>query len=165
MRVKVLGSAARGRIPAVELWLRELRTVRQAVRTSMPRTQAQAAVTEDDESWFLLNASPDLRQQILATPEFAPVAGERGSPISGAVLTSADVDAVVGLIAPAGISSATSLLHLGCAANSDGNEQHVSRARTIEAAGAMARYCPRNEAAAGGIGTFVHSGSARRRLS
>ncbi|MFZ1205172.1 MAG: MBL fold metallo-hydrolase, partial [Candidatus Acidiferrales bacterium] len=65
---------------------------------SMPRTQAQAAVTADDESWFLLNASPDLRQQILATPEFAPVAGERGSPISGAVLTSADVDAVVGLL-------------------------------------------------------------------
>jgi pyrroloquinoline quinone biosynthesis protein B len=55
-------------------------------------------LTADDKSWFLLNASPDLRQQILATPELAPAAGERGSPIVGVVLTSADIDAVVGLL-------------------------------------------------------------------
>jgi len=32
-----------------------------------PRTQAQVAVSSGPANWFLLNASPDLRQQILAT--------------------------------------------------------------------------------------------------
>ena len=64
----------------------------------MPRTQAQAAARANGGGWFLLNASPDLRQQILATPEFAPSPGKRGSPIAGVVLTSADVDAIVGLL-------------------------------------------------------------------
>jgi pyrroloquinoline quinone biosynthesis protein B len=72
--------------------------VRQTSGANAARTQAQAAVMADDGSWFLLNASPDLRQQILATPELAPAPGERGSPIAGVVLTSADVDAIVGLL-------------------------------------------------------------------
>ncbi|HEX4074487.1 MAG TPA: pyrroloquinoline quinone biosynthesis protein PqqB [Candidatus Acidoferrales bacterium] len=97
MRVKVLGSAAGGGFPQWNCGCANCLRVRQGSESSIPRTQAQAAVTADDESWFLLNASPDLRQQILATPEFSPAAGERGSPIVGVVLTSADVDAVVGL--------------------------------------------------------------------
>jgi pyrroloquinoline quinone biosynthesis protein B len=72
--------------------------MRRGVFHGPARTQTQLAVTADDESWFLLNASPDLRQQILATPELAPVAGQRNSPIAGVVLTSGDVDAVVGLL-------------------------------------------------------------------
>ena len=62
------------------------------------RTQAQLAVSSDGTRWFLLNASPDLRQQVLATPDLAPRAGTRNSPISGVVLPSADVDAVMGLL-------------------------------------------------------------------
>jgi pyrroloquinoline quinone biosynthesis protein B len=98
MRVKVLGSAAGGGFPQWNCGCANCVRVRQVSEASTPRTQAQAAVTVDDESWFLLNASPDLRQQILATPGFAPVPGHRGSPIAGVVLTSADVDAVVGLL-------------------------------------------------------------------
>jgi pyrroloquinoline quinone biosynthesis protein B len=54
-------------------------------------------VSADGEHWFLLNASPDLRQQIERTPRL-PRGGPRHSPIAGAVLTNADVDHVAGLL-------------------------------------------------------------------
>lgn len=98
MRVKVLGSGAGGGFPQWNCGCANCVRVRENGNQGAARTQAQLAVTADDQSWFLLNASPDLRQQILATPELAPVSGERGSPIAGVVLTSADVDAVVGLL-------------------------------------------------------------------
>jgi pyrroloquinoline quinone biosynthesis protein B len=48
----------------------------------------------------LLNASPDLRQQMTETPELAPLSNgpARSSPIAAVVLTNADVDHVVGLL-------------------------------------------------------------------
>jgi len=63
-----------------------------------PRTQAQVAVSSGPSDWFLLNASPDLRQQILATPELSVTSSSLGSPISTILLTSADVDCVMGLL-------------------------------------------------------------------
>jgi pyrroloquinoline quinone biosynthesis protein B len=98
MRLKVLGSAAGGGFPQWNCGCVNCVRVRERNPSAESRTQTQVAITIGDGFWFLLNASPDLRQQILATPELAPIAGERGSPISGVVLTSADVDAVVGLL-------------------------------------------------------------------
>jgi pyrroloquinoline quinone biosynthesis protein B len=98
MRVKVLGSAAGGGFPQWNCGCANCVRARAINANVEARTQAQLAVTADDKSWFLLNASPDLRQQILATPELAPAAGARNSPIVGVVLTSADVDAVIGLL-------------------------------------------------------------------
>jgi hypothetical protein len=47
----------------------------------------------------LLNASPDLRQQITATPELQPVDGSAcNSPIKAVVLTNGDVDHIAGLL-------------------------------------------------------------------
>jgi pyrroloquinoline quinone biosynthesis protein B len=63
-----------------------------------PRTQAQVAVSSDPSHWFLLNASPDLRQQIFATPELSVAPSSLASPISTILLTSADVDCVMGLL-------------------------------------------------------------------
>jgi pyrroloquinoline quinone biosynthesis protein B len=48
--------------------------------------------------WFLLNASPDLRQQIEASRCLHPPDGLRSSPIAGVVLTGGDVDAIAGLL-------------------------------------------------------------------
>lgn len=98
MRVKVLGSAAGGGFPQWNCACSNCSRVRGGVFHGHARTQTQLSVTADRESWFLANASPDLRQQILATPELAPVVGQRSSPIVGVVLTSADVDAVMGLL-------------------------------------------------------------------
>lgn len=63
-----------------------------------PRSQAQVAVSSGPSNWFLLNASPDLRQQILATAELSVTSSSPGSPISTIILTSADVDCVMGLL-------------------------------------------------------------------
>lgn len=60
--------------------------------------QTQLAITPDGCSWFLLNASPDLRQQMIASPELAPGAGLRSTPVVGVVLTGAEVDCVMGLL-------------------------------------------------------------------
>jgi pyrroloquinoline quinone biosynthesis protein B len=63
-----------------------------------PRTQASLAVSADGEQWVLLNATPDLRAQLLATPALQPRTGARGSPIAAVVLTGAEVDQVAGLL-------------------------------------------------------------------
>ena len=62
------------------------------------RSQTQVAVSDDGRTWFLLNASPDLRLQIERTPALQPREGVRDSPISGVLLTSADLDQIAGLL-------------------------------------------------------------------
>jgi pyrroloquinoline quinone biosynthesis protein B len=63
-----------------------------------PRTQASLAVSADGQQWVLLNATPDLRAQLLATPALRPRSGLRSSPIAAIVLTGAEVDQVAGLL-------------------------------------------------------------------
>jgi pyrroloquinoline quinone biosynthesis protein B len=63
-----------------------------------PRTQASIAVSADNDNWTILNASPDLRAQLLATPALHPRAGPRGSPIAAVILTGAEVDQIAGLL-------------------------------------------------------------------
>jgi pyrroloquinoline quinone biosynthesis protein B len=64
------------------------------------RTQSALAVSRDGERWVLLNASPDMRQQIAATPALAPrpESALRSSPIAAVALTDGDVDHVAGLL-------------------------------------------------------------------
>ena len=63
-----------------------------------PATQAGLAVSADGARWVLVNASPDLRQQIEATPALQPARQPRSSPIAAVVLTNGDVDAMAGLL-------------------------------------------------------------------
>jgi pyrroloquinoline quinone biosynthesis protein B len=63
-----------------------------------PRTQASLAVSGDGESWILINASPDLPQQIRQSKALQPRSGTRGSPIKSVVLTGAEIDQVAGLL-------------------------------------------------------------------
>jgi pyrroloquinoline quinone biosynthesis protein B len=72
--------------------------MRAGVFKGRARTQAQVAISPARGSWFLLNASPDLRQQILENPGFAPAEETRSTPIAAVFLTSADVDCVMGLL-------------------------------------------------------------------
>jgi pyrroloquinoline quinone biosynthesis protein B len=62
------------------------------------RTQSSLAVSYDGEAFLLVNASPDLRQQIVATPVLHPRFGLRHSPIRSVIVTNADVDHVAGLL-------------------------------------------------------------------
>lgn len=60
-------------------------------------TQSSLAVSADGLGWVLLNASPDLRQQLFATPALHPT-GLRDSPVKAVVLTNGDVDHIAGLL-------------------------------------------------------------------
>jgi pyrroloquinoline quinone biosynthesis protein B len=98
MRVKVLGSAAGGGFPQWNCACSNCNRLRKGVLRGRARTQAQVAVSPDRSSCFLLNASPDLRQQLGENSEFAPAGPARGTPITAIFLTSADVDSVLGLL-------------------------------------------------------------------
>jgi len=63
-----------------------------------PRSQSSLAVSADGERWLLLNASPDLRQQIISVPALHPRRGTRHSPIAAVFVTNADVDHLAGLL-------------------------------------------------------------------
>ena len=98
LRVVVLGAAAGGGIPQWNCGCTVCVTAR-GEGSELPRTQASIAVSADGEHWFLINASPDLRQQLTATPQLHPRAGMlRHSPIAGVILTNGEIDAVAGLL-------------------------------------------------------------------
>jgi len=62
-----------------------------------PRTQESVAISGDGEHWVLLNASPEIRQQIEGFPPLHPKK-PRHSPIAALVLTNGDLDHCLGLL-------------------------------------------------------------------
>ncbi|MFG2692465.1 pyrroloquinoline quinone biosynthesis protein PqqB [Kitasatospora sp. NPDC048407] len=98
MRLRVLGTAAGGGLPQ---WNCACPTCARA-RAAGPeawRTQECLAVSASDDAWYLVNASPDLRVQLLAAPELAPPDGTRGTPLRGVLLTDGELDHTAGLLA------------------------------------------------------------------
>jgi pyrroloquinoline quinone biosynthesis protein B len=100
MQIRVLGSGAGGGFPQWNCHCPNCRAVRAGQPGFTARTQSSLAVSADGKDWALLNASPDLRQQIAAAPRLsgAREGAKRGSPIKAAVLTNGDVDHVAGLL-------------------------------------------------------------------
>jgi pyrroloquinoline quinone biosynthesis protein B len=94
----VLGSAAGGGFPQWNSNAPACRRARQGDPAAQVRSQAALAVSANSVDWFVLNAPPDLRLQIEATPQLHPRDGLRSSPIAGVVATGGDVDAIAGLL-------------------------------------------------------------------
>src|ERR1700674_1236657 len=94
MRVVILGSAAGGGVPQWNCGCHNCQAARAA---GVNRTQSSIAVSADGERWVLLNASPDLRQQVAARRVLWP-RGLRESPIAAVVLTDAEIDHTIGLM-------------------------------------------------------------------
>jgi len=94
----VLGSAAGGGFPQWNSNAPACRRARFGEAGAKARSQASLAISGNGRDWFVLNASPDLRLQIEATPVLHPRKGLRSSPISGVVIPGGDVDAVAGLL-------------------------------------------------------------------
>lgn len=97
MLVRVLGSAAGGGFPQWNCGCPGCRAVRDGSRPCLPRTQSSFAVSADGRQWVLINASPDVRAQIEATPALRPVAG-RATPLHAVLLTDAELDHSLGLL-------------------------------------------------------------------
>lgn len=94
----VLGAAAGGGFPQWNCRCPICQLAWEGDPRVKPRTQAGLAVSAGGSEWVLLNASPDLRTQIQATPALQPQGALRGSPIGAVVLTGAEVDQVAGLL-------------------------------------------------------------------
>jgi pyrroloquinoline quinone biosynthesis protein B len=98
VKIIVLGAAAGGGFPQWNCNCALCRLARTAPEEASPRTQSSLAVSADGRRWLLLNASPDVRQQINQTPAMHPAEGDRHSPISAIVMSNADVDHIGGLL-------------------------------------------------------------------
>src|SRR5258706_185860 len=101
----ILGAAAGGGFPQWNCNCDVCRLAWAGDPRVKPRTQTSIAVTSRpngpssfaDAPFVLINASPDLRQQIIATPALQP-RGLRMSPIAAVVLTGGEVDQTAGLL-------------------------------------------------------------------
>jgi pyrroloquinoline quinone biosynthesis protein B len=94
----VLGSAAGGGFPQWNCRCPVCKLAWAGDRRVEPRTQSSLAVSANGEDWILVNASPDLPEQIRRAPALHPRGGTRGSPIKALLLTGAEIDQVAGLL-------------------------------------------------------------------
>ena len=100
IRVHILGSAAGGGLPQWNCACANCVSARTG--KIEPQTQSSIAISADSgefQSWWLINASPDLARQIESTPWLQPRHGSpRNTPIAGVLLTNADIDHALGLL-------------------------------------------------------------------
>ncbi len=99
MRIRILGAAAGGGLPQWNCRCSNCVLARNGSPDVPKLTQSSVAVSADGVKWFLLNVSPDIRQQIQDFPKLTPQ-GEalRGTGIAGCVLTDAEIDHTSGLL-------------------------------------------------------------------
>ncbi|GIT91723.1 coenzyme PQQ synthesis protein B [Jannaschia pagri] len=94
LRVSILGAAAGGGLPQ---WNCGCDNCNLARAGEIPaQTQSSIAVTGGD-GWALINASPDIRQQLGQTPVLHPRT-KRDTSIRSVLLTNGDIDHVAGLL-------------------------------------------------------------------
>lgn len=93
----LLGTAAGGGFPQWNCWCPSCRVARHDPQAARPRRQSSAAISADGRQWFLLNASPDVRDQLAELVPDTPAA-IRHVPIEGVLLTDAELDHSLGLL-------------------------------------------------------------------
>lgn len=98
MKIRVLGSAAGGGFPQWNCNCPNCSGVRRGTLRAIPRTQSSIAVTgRDEQSWALVNVSPDIRAQLEANPVLQPARAKRDTAIAGIVLVDGQIDHTTGL--------------------------------------------------------------------
>jgi pyrroloquinoline quinone biosynthesis protein B len=98
MLVRILGAAAGGGFPQWNCHCQGCETTRASQAVAL--AQASIAIQSNDGNWFLINASPDVRQQIeqMRAEQCFVETGQRSLPFAGIVLTDAEIDHTAGLI-------------------------------------------------------------------
>ena len=98
MKIHVLGSAAGGGFPQWNCNCPQCSAVRGGSRHHLPRTQSSIAVTANETDWLLINASPDVLQQIKAFSALQPARALRDTGIAAVLLMDAQIDHTTGLL-------------------------------------------------------------------
>ena len=94
MVIQILGSAAGGGVPQWNCACRQCDAARSGFLEM--RTQCSVAISADESRWILLNASPDLRSQLIHL-KCRPASQTRRSPFEAILLSDADLDHTLGL--------------------------------------------------------------------
>ncbi len=94
-RARILGAAAGGGLPQWNCGCENCTLARAGTIPS--QTQSSLAVSANGADWAILNASPDIRQQLADAPDLHPT-GLRTLPLRSVVLTNGDIDHVAGLL-------------------------------------------------------------------
>ena len=95
MRIIILGAAAGGGLPQWNCGCANCTAARAGRIPAL--TQSSVAVSADGRDWAVLNASPDIRAQLAATPALHPT-GPREVPLRAVLVTNGDIDHVAGLL-------------------------------------------------------------------
>ncbi|RPF31734.1 pyrroloquinoline quinone biosynthesis protein PqqB [Streptomyces sp. TLI_185] len=95
MLLLVLGTAAGGGIPQWNCACSGCAGAR--AHPGRRRRHASLAVRTDDGRWYIVNATPDIGDQIEARAELHPGPGSRQTPLAGLVLTDAELDHTLGI--------------------------------------------------------------------
>ncbi|GAB3629657.1 pyrroloquinoline quinone biosynthesis protein PqqB [Pandoraea terrae] len=98
MHILVLGSSAGGGLPQWNCHCANCRAVREGDPAVSARTQSSIAVSENGTDWVLVNASPDILQQVRGAPELRGARAPRDSGIACVVLIDAQIDHCAGLL-------------------------------------------------------------------
>ncbi|QCB44865.1 pyrroloquinoline quinone biosynthesis protein PqqB [Hydrogenophaga sp. PAMC20947] len=98
MRIQVLGSSAGGGFPQWNCNCTNCDGLRQGRIQARARTQSSIAISATGQDWLLVNASPDILQQIAQTPALQPARAVRDSGIAAVLLMDAQIDHVTGLL-------------------------------------------------------------------
>ena len=98
MRIRVLGSSAGGGFPQWNCNCRNCSGLRNGSIRATARTQSSIAISTTGQDWLLVNASPDILQQIAQTPDLQPARAVRDSGIAAVLLMDAQIDHVTGLL-------------------------------------------------------------------
>lgn len=98
MYIRILGSAAGGGFPQWNTNVGLNRRFHEGNTRASARTQSSIAVSADGERWLLVNASPDVRQQVLDFPELRPAAETRGTGVAAILLMDSQIDHTAGLL-------------------------------------------------------------------
>ena len=96
MLIRILGSAAGGGFPQWNCNCAGCQVVRKGEQGVQQRTQSSIAVGDSLGDWYLVNASPDVRQQLERLRDRPPTS-VRSSPIAGILLTDGEIDHAAGL--------------------------------------------------------------------
>ncbi|GAA1099324.1 pyrroloquinoline quinone biosynthesis protein PqqB [Streptomyces javensis] len=95
MRVRVLGTAAGGGVPQWNCACPGCSGAR--AHPGWRRRHASLAVQADEGRWYLVNATPDLGDQVEDCPELHPGPEPRRTPLAGVILTDAELDHTLGI--------------------------------------------------------------------
>ncbi|WP_455351403.1 pyrroloquinoline quinone biosynthesis protein PqqB [Streptomyces sp. SYSU K217416] len=95
MLLQVLGTAAGGGIPQWNCACPGCSGAR--AHPHWRRRHASLAVRAGEGQWFVVNATPDIGDQIEAEPALHPGPGPRQTPVAGLVLTDAELDHTLGI--------------------------------------------------------------------